>query len=131
MKRLWAGILAWLVVVCLLWSLAVVASINPCEKYSQAGPRESRSLPSCRDLRLLSRCLIHSRAGPQEYSFTTGRFLRVQDLGPAGPPWLEYRGPPENYLAPGRIARLPVAMVAPLAGRNAFLSNFAGLGGPN
>jgi hypothetical protein len=115
MKRGWVWTWGWVVVVCLLWSVVLAVSIHPAstfEKYSHAWPRESPWLPSGRDLRLLSRFPIHSRAGPQEYFFTPDVFLRVEDWGPTGPPWLEYRGPPDKYRDPGRIPRLLAAMAA-------------------
>jgi hypothetical protein len=32
--------------------------------------------------------------------------LNVDDVGPVGPPWLDYRGPPGKCCGPGRTVRL-------------------------
>ena len=100
MKRSWGWILAWIVVVCLLWSLPVEASMNPassCEKHSVAWSRESRSPSSCQSLRVLSRGLLRGGAGPQQFFLSPDLLLRAEELDPAGPPWLEFRGPPGRY----------------------------------
>jgi hypothetical protein len=96
MKGFWAWILACIAVGCLLWSLGLQASINPessFEKHSVAWP-EQCSPSGYRELRVLSRTLIRSRADPQEFFFAPDVFLTVEDLSSVGPPWLEYRGPP-------------------------------------
>jgi len=96
-------ILPWLTVVCLLLSITVQASSNlepSFQTHSVDSQRQSSSLPFCRNLRVLSHALIRNRAGPQnlrERFLPTDVFLRIQDLGPVGPPWLEYRGPPGPY----------------------------------
>ena len=118
MKPSWSWILAWIAVVCLLWSLGLQANMNPAsrfEKHSVAWPRESRSPSSCQSLRVLSGGLIRSRAGPQEFFFTPDVLLRAEDLDSAGPPWLESRGPPGRYRDPGRPVGLSVAKVATAA----------------
>jgi hypothetical protein len=116
MKRSWGWILACLAGVCLLWSLGLQITIHPqsssFEKHSVAWPREWRSLSSCRNLQVLHRGMRRIRAGPQEFFFAGDVFLGVEDVSPAGPPSLEYRGPPGRYGDPGRTVGLPVAMVA-------------------
>jgi len=117
MKRSWGWMLAW-IVVCLLWSLALEASINPAskfEKHTVAWSTESRSPSSCQSRRLLSGGWIRSRAGPQEFFFTPDVLLHAEDLDPVGPPWLGSRGPPGKYRDLGRPVRLSVAKVATAA----------------
>jgi hypothetical protein len=101
MKRCWGGILAWLVVVCRLWSLGLQASdqhLNTCvPKRAAAWQTKSRSVSSRQTTRTVRRTSTRSRAGPQQFFFVADVFLRVQDLCPVGPPWLEYRGPPGIY----------------------------------
>jgi hypothetical protein len=115
MKPYWGWIWACLAGVCLLWSLGLQVTIHPqssFEKHSVAWTRESRSLSSCRNLQVLPRGMIRIRAGPQEFFFARDVFLYVEDVSPAGPPWLEYRGPPGRHGDPGRTVGSPVAMVA-------------------
>jgi hypothetical protein len=115
MKRSWVWILAAIAAVCLLWSLAVEASMSPAsriEKHSVAWARKSRSPWSCPSLRVLSGSLIRAGAGPQEFFFTHEVLLRAEDLDPLRPPWFELRGPPGRYRDPGRPAGLSVAKVA-------------------
>ena len=95
MKRSWVWVLAAIAVVCVLWSLTVKASLNPA----------SSSPSSCQSLRVLSGGLIRSGAGLQEFFFTPDVLLRAEDLDPAGPPWLESRGPPGRYRDLGRPCR--------------------------
>ena len=100
MKRSWGWIFAGIVVVCLLWSLAMEASMKSASsfaKHSVACSTESRSPSSCQSLRVLSAGLIRSHAGPQEFFLPPDVLLRAEDLDPAGPPWLEFRGPPGRY----------------------------------
>jgi hypothetical protein len=56
--------------------------------------------------------------------------LRTDDLDPEGPPWLDSRGPPGKYRAPGHPGGLWVAKVATAAlqrGLNyASPANFSG-----
>jgi hypothetical protein len=100
MNRGRVRILAWLAVVCLLLSITVHASINlepSFQTHSVDWQRQSPSLPFCRNLRVLSQALIRNRAGPQDLEerfLAPDVFLHVQDLGPVGSPWLDYRGPP-------------------------------------
>ena len=115
MKPSWGWMLAWIAVVCLLWSLTAEASMNPgssFEIHSVAWPRESRSPLSRHSLRVLSEGWIRGRAGPQDFFFTTDVLLRAEDLDPTGPPWLDSRGPPGRYRDPGRPVGLSVAKVA-------------------
>ena len=97
MKRSWVWVWAAIAVLCLLWSLTVKASMNPASSF--------HSPSSCQSLRVLSAGLIHSRAGLQELFFTSDVLLRAEDLDPAGPPWLESRGPPGKYRDLGRVCR--------------------------
>jgi hypothetical protein len=118
MKPSWGWMLAWIAVVCLLWSLTAEASMNPAssfEIHSVAWPRESRSPLSCQSLQVLSEGWIRGRAGPQDFFFTTDVLLRAEDLDPTGPPWLDSRGPPGRYRDPGRPVGLSVAKVATAA----------------
>ena len=118
MKRSWGWIFAGMAVVCLLCSLALEACRNPTssfQKHSVARPRKLRSPLSYQSLRVLSGGLIRSRAGPQESLFTPDVSLRAEDLDPAGPLWVESRGPPGRYRDPGRAVRLSVAKVATAA----------------
>jgi len=135
MKRSWGWIFAWIAVVCLLWSLALQASMNPAssfEKHSAAWPRQSRSPSSCQSQRLLSlsRGWIRGCAGPQEFFLTPDVLLRAEDLDPVGPPWLESRGPPGRYRDLGRPVGLSVTKVATAAltarGKLRFHPEFSG-----
>src|SRR5215470_16779735 len=133
MKRSWGWMLAWIAVVCLLWSLALEASINPAskfEKHTLAWSTESRSPSSCQSWRLLSGGWIRARAGPQEFFFTPDVLLRAEDLDPVGPPWLESRGPPGRYRDLGRPVGLSVTKVATAAltarGKLRFRPEFSG-----
>ena len=108
MKRSWGWILAAIAVVCLLCSLTVEAGMKPAsrfEKHSVAWSRESRSPSSCQSLRVLSRGLLRSRAGLQEVFLIPDVSLRAADLDPGGPPWLEFRGPPNRHRGLGRPCR--------------------------
>jgi hypothetical protein len=108
MKRSWGWILAAIAVVSLLCSLTLEAGRKPAsrfEKHAFAWSGESRS-PSCsQSLRVLSRCLLRSRARPQEVFLIPDVSLRAADLDPGGPPWLEFRGPPDRYRDLGRPCR--------------------------
>ena len=118
MKPSWGGMLAWIAVVSLLWSLTADASMNPASSFeipSVAWPRESRSPSSGQCPRVLPAGWIHSRVGSQEFLFTPDVSLRAEDLDPAGPPWLDSRGPPGRYRDPGRPVGLSVAKVATAA----------------
>jgi hypothetical protein len=86
---------------CLLWSVSLHASDH---RHDRCRPKQaitwqqkSRSLASYENTRIVSRTSIRSRAGPQQVFFPPDVFLGVEDLGPVGPPWLEYRGPPDIY----------------------------------
>jgi hypothetical protein len=134
MRRCWGWTLAWIALLCLLWSL----SLQACDQYQSScewkpavtWQRESRSLSSNQDAGILSRTSVRSRAGPQEFSFTPDVFSCVEDLDPVGPPWLEYRGPPGKYRGPARTVRPPAAMIATAARiqrvKYAFNPNFPG-----
>ena len=118
MKPIWVWMLAWIAVVCLLGSLTADQSMNPAssfEKHSVAWSKELRSPSSYPSLRVPSEGSIHSRAGPQTFSFTPDVLLHAEDLDPAGPPWLESRGPPGRSRGPGRPVGLSGAKVAPAA----------------
>ena len=116
MKLRWGWILA-IAAVCLLWRLTADASMNPAssfEKHLVAWCGESRSPSSYESMRV-SEDWIHNRAGPQQLFLTPDVLLRTEDLDPEGPPWLESRGPPGKYRAPGRPGGLLVAKVATAA----------------
>jgi hypothetical protein len=137
MKPLWAWMFAWIVVVCVLWSLAADARMNPAssfEKHSVACSAESRPPSFCPTLRVLSEDWIRSRAGPQKIFLTLDVVLRTEDLDPEAPPWLESHGPPGKYRVPGHPVRLWVAKVATEAlqrGVNyAATQNFSAAGRP-
>ena len=118
MKRSWLWILASFIAVCMLWSLAMEASMKPAsslEKHPVVWFRESRSPSSCQNLPVLSEGLLGSRAGPQEFFFTPDVLLRAEDLNPAGPPSLDFRGPPGRYRDLGRPVGLSLAKVASAA----------------
>ena len=115
MKPSWGWMLAWIAVVCLLWSLTAETHMNPArgfEKHSVARPGESHS--PCQSLRVLREGWIRG-AGPQDFFFTTDVLLRAEHLDPMGPPWLDSRGPPGRYRDPGRPVGLSVAKVATAA----------------
>ena len=117
MKRSWGWILVWIIVVCLLRSLAVETSMKPASrlaKHSVAWSRESRSPSSCQSLRVLSGSLIRGRTGTQQF-FTPDVLSRAEDLDPVGPPWWELRGPPGRYRDLVRPVGLPVAKVTTTA----------------
>ena len=108
MKRSWDWMLAWIVVVCLLWSLGLQTSMNPAgsfEKHLVDRPKESPSPAHCQSRQVLSGGWIHSRAGPQNLFFSPDVSLRAEDQHPEGPPWLESRGPPGKYRDPGPPCR--------------------------
>ena len=116
MKPSWGWMLAWIAVVCLLWSLSAEASMNPASSFEiplLAWSGESRSPSSYPSMRVLRKRWIRSPAGPQEFFFTSDVLLRAENLDPEGPPWLESRGPPGRYL--GRPIGLAVANVATAA----------------
>jgi hypothetical protein len=96
MKRWLSFLFAWLGVVCLLLSLGLEASVHHERDVSwerSAGSwREFVSLSSCRILRVMSTEFIRSRAGPLESFLTSSVLLRAEEVGPAGPPWLDDRG---------------------------------------
>ena len=110
MKLSWGWMLA-IAVVCLLWSLNPAASFD---KHLVAWSAESCSPSSYPSPPVLSEDCIRSREGPKLF-LTTEVLLRTEDLGPEGPPWLELRGPPGKYWAPGRPGGLLVAKVATAA----------------
>ena len=137
MKPSRGWMLAWIAVVCLLWNLVLQASMNPASSFEKHSvwPKESRSPSSCQSMRVLRGGWIHSRAGPQEFLFTPDVSLRAEDLDPAGPPWLESRGPPGIYRDLGRPIGLAVAKVATAAfierSNYASAPNFPAVGRPN
>jgi hypothetical protein len=110
MKLRWGWMLA-IAVVCLLWSLNPAASFD---KHLVAWSAESCSPSSYPSPPVLSEDCIRSREAPKLF-LTPGVLLRTKDLGPEGPPWLELRGPPGKYWAPGRPGGLLVAKVATAA----------------
>jgi hypothetical protein len=137
MKRSWSWIGIWLAGVCLLLVSVGRPTRLPLpgrfEKPSIAGRRESLGLPPCSSLRILSRGVLGSRAGPQEFFLAPDVFWWSEDLDPVGTPGFEYRGPPGRDGDLGAEARLLVAMVAtaaPLEGVNsASTPNFPGVAG--
>ena len=140
MKRVWSLIWAWLAVVCLLLSLGLHAlRINPEKGFEKqsvvARQTESRSFSAPRNLQALSRTSLRNRDGPRECFFASDVFLRVEDLGPVGPPWLEYRGPPGRYWDPDRVlrvARLPGTPAAHKRGADCCSDQkFSPVGGPS
>ena len=97
-------ILAWLGVVCLLLSLGVEASAHhPPQVARNRSGEQSRALGSLSFypvLRSASAKFIRSRTGPRESFFASNFFLSGDDVGPGGPPWLDYRGPPGTRWGP-------------------------------
>ena len=138
MTRYWGWWLACLASLCLLLSLDLPVSIphqNRFEWRHAAFPRQLRA-PSWSEIRqLTSRALIRTRAGPAvsgEPLPVRDVFLNAENLRPGGPPWVEYRGPPDTYRDPGRPARLPVTLAAPNRGVNyASTLNFWSPDDPN
>ena len=108
MKLRWGWMLA-IAVVCLLWSLNPAPSFD---KHLVAWSAESCSPSSYPSLPVLSGDCIRSREGPKLFLDV---LLRTEDLGLEGPPWLELRGPPGKYWAPGRPGGLLVAKIATAA----------------
>jgi hypothetical protein len=76
--RCWGWMLAWIAVLCLLWSLSQQArdqQQNSCEWNPKVTrQRESRSLSSYQNAAFLSRTSVRSGAAPQEFSFTPDVF---------------------------------------------------------
>lgn len=105
-KPLWSWIVTWLAAVCLL--LIAGGEARPDYRLaaatSRAGSvelgRESLALFSSVRLSGLSSCLIPSRAGPNRSVLSLCVLLRPPDVGLAGPPWLDERGPPGKFLGP-------------------------------
>jgi len=110
MKLRWGWMLA-IAVVCMLWSLNPAANFD---KHLLAWSAESCSPSSYPSPPVLSQDCIRSRESPKLF-LTPGVLLRTKDLGPEGPPWLQLRGPPGKYWAPGRPGGLLVAKVATAA----------------
>lgn len=113
-----AWILAWLAVLCLLWSVGLEtrALHQPQAANRSAGKsREVVSFASYRILPSLRTKFIPSRTSPPQPFFPPGfllRFLSAEDAGPAGPPWLNYRGPPVRAWRPRESYQ---ALVTPAA----------------
>ena len=127
-----AWILAWLGVVCLLLSLGLETSAHPQREVAWNRSRELVSFSSYRILPSTSAKFIRSRAGPRESFFTPGLFLSADEVGPVGPPWLDYHGPPVGVGGPGQAIRLLVTPAAPSKGvERAFSPKFLPGNGPN
>ena len=132
----WWACLAWL---CLLLRLGPQVSLhheNSFEwRHAAASPRELRTLSWGEILQPTNRVLIPSRAGPagpRKSLPVPDVFFYVKNWRPVGPPWFEYRGPPDRYRDSGRTARLPVTLAAPNGGVNyASTPNFRPVPGPN
>jgi len=139
MRRCWGWILAWMTLLCLMWSVSLHARDH---RHDRCRPKQaitwkqkSRPLASYENTRIVSRTSIRSRAGPQQIFFSPDVFLGVEDLDPVGPPWLEYRGPPHVHEKFGHSCGFSVAMVAtgaPVMGINSqFHSASATFDGQN
>jgi hypothetical protein len=117
MKPRWSWRWAWLPLLCLLLSLGLQVSIhhhkNNFEWNHAVASRESRTLSWGEILQPASRVSMQGRAGPRESLSVPDVFFYAENLHPVGPPWFEYRGPPDRYRASGRTARLPVTLAAP------------------
>jgi hypothetical protein len=117
MKLRWGWMLA-ITAVCLLGSLTADASLNPAASFDQhlvAWSADSCSPSSYLSRRVLSEDWIRTHAGLPNVFLTPDVSLRTEDLDPEGPPWLESRGPPGKYRAPGHPGALWVAKVATAA----------------
>lgn len=106
MKLTWEWIVTGLAAVCLLLILGggarsdhhlIAAARCGC---SAGVGRELLFLSPGRILPGASSTLIPSRAGPYQPVLTLDVFLLFPDAGPAGPPWLDERGPPGKFLGP-------------------------------
>jgi hypothetical protein len=121
-----AWILAWLGVVCLLFSLGLETRAHP---YPQVANRSSAKSGEWAVffypiLQTTSTKFIRSRASPHACFFPPVLFLSADDAGPGGPPWLDYRAPPGKCLGPWAPG-LPVTPAAPSKrGTRTFFRNF-------
>ena len=101
-KPLLSWIVTWLAAVCLL--LIAGGEARPDYHLAAASSvelgRESLALFSSVRLSGLSSRLIPSRAGPYRSVLTLCVLLSLPDVGLAGPPWLDERGPPGKFLGP-------------------------------
>lgn len=132
----WSWILAWLAVVCLLWSLGLEASAHHERQVagnrSGGQSRELVSLSSYRILRSTSTKFIRDRAGPRESFFIPGWFLSADDVGPVGPPWRDYRGPPGKGWGPRASCKAAGHAGSPKQGvERASSPKFLPANGPN
>jgi hypothetical protein len=110
-----AWILAWLGVVCLLFSLRQETRAHPHHELANRSSEKSRELVSFSSYRILpstSTKFIHSRASPRACFFPPVLFLSADDAGLVGPPWLDYRAPPGSIWAPGQDVTLLVTPAA-------------------
>ena len=98
-----AWLLACVGIVCLLFSLRLEAGPHRQLQVANQSAEKSKELVSFSSYRILptpSRKLIRTRASPRESFCSSGlflRFLSADHLGPKGPPWLNYRGPPGTW----------------------------------
>jgi hypothetical protein len=109
-----AWILAWLGVVCLLFSLQQETRAYPHREIANRSSVQSRELVvfSSPILPSTSTKFIRSRASPRACFFPPVLFLSADDAGPVGPPWLDYRAPPGSIWAPGQDVTLLVTPAA-------------------
>ena len=116
MKPSWGWLSTWIAVVCLLCSLGLQASMSPArdsEKHSLARLTDSPSpSPSLRIL-TLSGGWTRCRAGPHNFFSIPDVLFSAEDPDPAGPPWLESRGPPGKPRDPGPCVGGAAAKDAP------------------
>ena len=104
-KPLWSWILILLATACLLLAGDRARPYHrPAPATSRAGSvelgRESLALFFSVRLSTLSSHLIPSRARPYRSVLTLCVLLRMLDVGLAGPPWLDKRGPPGKFPGP-------------------------------
>jgi hypothetical protein len=65
--------------------------------FKEDDPRELRTLSCGEILQPTNRALIRSRAGPAgRRESLPDVFFYVENLRAVGPPWFEYRGPPDR-----------------------------------
>ena len=105
-KPLWSWIVIWLLAWCWLLiaggeaRLAIALPLLTSRACSVDAERESVTVFSSVRLSASTSRLIPSRAVPYRWVLTPCMLLRLPDVGPAGPPWLDERGPPDKFLGP-------------------------------
>jgi hypothetical protein len=122
-----AWILAWLGVVCLLFSWGLETRAHPRHEFAnRSSAKSGKSVAFFYPiLPTTTTKFIRSRASPRACFFPPVLFLSADDAGPVVPPWLDDRPPPGSVWAPGQDVTLPATPAASEhRGDPYFLRNF-------